>query len=133
MSDPIRVPGDPARAVKDFLAAELPALVGSVGVALELPDDWTPASPAHAVVFDDGGIGKLPVYDAVTVRVTVWAAGRTRAREVAGVCRGMLSARSIPGVSKVSDLSAILVAFDPQNKGTTASFHGRVIARTIAL
>lgn len=133
MSEPIYVPGDPARAIADFYRTELAALVGDVGADLELPSDWTPASPAHVVVFDDGGLSKPPVFDAVTVRVTVWAHGRTRAREVAGVCRGMLSARSVPGVSKLSELSPILVAFDPQNKGTTASFHGRAVSRMLAL
>ncbi|WP_326600504.1 hypothetical protein [Rhodococcus sp. PD04] len=133
MNDQIRVPGDPAKAVRDFLRDELPALVGDVRVALELPEDWTPSSDPAVIVFDDGGISKAPVYDAPRVRVTVWAAGRTRSREIAGVCRGMLGARSVPGVARISDPSTLLSALDPQNKGTTTSFHAKAVVRTIAL
>ena len=135
MSDPIRIAADPARAVKDYLATVLPPLVDGVDptVTLGVPGDWTPASAPHVGVFDDGGPALWPVYDAPRVRVTVWADGRTRAREIAGLCRGIVTARSIPGVARVSDPSALLDARDDHNGGAMASFHVLAIARTIAV
>lgn len=134
MTEPLRGAGDPAESARVFFTAELPALVdGSVSVGIGVPDDWSIGDPAHVAIFDDGGPGRWPVFDAPRVRVTVYADGRARAREVAGLCRALLTYRTVPGVAKVKDPSGILDARDPHTGAILASFHVRAIARTIAI
>lgn len=134
MTEPIRVESDAANAIKDFYLAELDGLVdGPYTVSNGVPRDWTPDSPAHVGVFNDGGPGQWPVFDNPRIRVTVWAAGRTRARRIAAIARGMVSVRRVPGVARIDDPSSIIDARDPHNAGIMASFHVGAVARTVAL
>lgn len=131
---PLRIPGDPARAAKDYLATALPPLLAGADPAfgLSLPDDWTPKSTSHVVVFDDGGEAKWPIVTNPLLRITVWSSGRTRSREIAGLCMAILTAHSIPGIASVRKPSSILDARDSHNGGIMASFTVRATARTIA-
>lgn len=135
MAESLRVLGDPARAVKDFLAAALPPVVSGVdpSVGLVLPSDWTVKSVPHVGVFDDGGPVLWPVVASSRVRVTVWASGRSRAREIASLAMGLVLVRRVPGVAVVRDPSSILDAFDEHNGGQMASFTVQAKARTIAV
>lgn len=132
---PLRVPGDPARAIKDYLAAVLPGLIDGDGptVGLNLPDDWEPASPPHLLVADDGGPTAWPVTTTPRIRLTAWAAGRTVARGVCGIALGVVLSHRIPGVATAGDPSALLEARDDNNDGLMASATVRVQARTLAV
>lgn len=129
-----RVPADPARMVKDFLSVQLPAVAGvpAPTVALMLPSSWSPSSAPAVVVFDDGGGATWPVRTTPLLRITVWAAGRTAARRLAGLALGLLMDREIPGVANVLEPSSMLEDVD-ENGGFMASFTVRAIARTITV
>ncbi|MFC9768835.1 hypothetical protein [Rhodococcus jostii] len=131
---PLRIPGDPARAAKDHLAATIPALISGIDptFGLSLPGDWTPASAPWVVVFDDTGPAVWPIATRPLLRITVWSSGRTRSREIAGLCLGVLLAHQIPGIATARDPSSILDARDSHNNGIMASFTVRATARTIA-
>ncbi|MGB3946129.1 MAG: hypothetical protein WBK76_04825 [Candidatus Saccharimonadales bacterium] len=136
MSEPIRVPADPSRAIADYLTAELPALASppSLTVSRGVPDDWTFGSSApHVGVFDDGGPVRWPIITEPRIRVTVWHSGRDAARELAALVCGILMCRTVPSIATITDPSGILDARDAKNRGLMASFTVKVQARTIAL
>lgn len=131
----LRKPADPAKSAKDYLAATLPDLldINGLTVGLVVPEDWTLKSPPHVSVFDDSGPGRWPVATRPVLRVTVWAKGRTLAREIAGSCAGVLLAHKIPGIANVREPSSILDARDPKNGGLMASFTVRTSVRTLPI
>ncbi|MFH5209270.1 hypothetical protein ACHIPZ_13850 [Antrihabitans sp. NCIMB 15449] len=133
---PFRVPGDPARAAKDHFTSVLPGLVSGTDptVGLTVPSGWDKeTSPAHVGVFDDGGPSVWPITTTPRLRVTVWSNSRTRSREIAGLCVGVLLAHRIPGIAAVTDPSSILDARDPDNGGHMASITVDAVARTLAV
>ncbi|MEU1526357.1 hypothetical protein ABZ413_29590 [Nocardia rhamnosiphila] len=129
-----RTPADPAKLAKNYLASSLPALVGAPAptFGMVLPPGWTTKSAPAVVVFDDGGQNEWPIFTRPTVRVTVWANGRDRAREIAGAAMGVMLTHSIPGISTVTNPTGLIEAIDSNNGGMTASFTVSVQARTIA-
>ena len=131
---PYRLPGDPARAIKDYLASVLPPLVAAPAptLGMVLPSSWSTSSPPAVVVFDDSGPVQWPVTTAPTVRVTVWANGRDRSRAIAGRCLGVLLAHRVPGVATITEPTGLLEAVDENNHGVMTSFTVRALARTIA-
>ncbi|MFD3431156.1 hypothetical protein [Nocardia fluminea] len=134
MSKPYRLPGDPAKAIKDHLASVLPGLVSAPAptVGMGLPSSWSTASPPAVVVFDDTGPVQWPVTTSPTIRVTVWANGRDRSRTIAGRCLGVLLAHRVPGVSTITQPTSLLEAVDGNNNGLMCSFTVRALARTTA-
>ncbi|MGV5046887.1 hypothetical protein [Rhodococcus pyridinivorans] len=131
MTGPIRVPDDTADAVKDYLKAALAGRFSSAPtVGLVLPQNWTPKNAPAVVVFDDGGPSEWPIVTEPRIRVTVWASGRTVARQVAAACVGLLLSRDVPRVAAVRDPSSILDARD-DNGGIMASFTVAVKSRTV--
>ncbi|MGW6699639.1 hypothetical protein [Nocardia sp. NPDC055049] len=134
MSKPYRLPGDPAKAIKQYLGTVVPGLVTAPAptVGLVLPMDWKPDKAPAIAVFDDGGPTRWPVTTAPLVRVTVWADGRDRSRRIAGVCLGVLLSHRIAGVSTITQPSGLLEALDSNNGGVMTSFTVRALARTIA-
>ncbi|WP_280441197.1 hypothetical protein [Nocardia brasiliensis] len=131
---PYRVPADPAKLLKDKLAAVVPGLVAAPAptFGLVVPPSWTTHAPPHVGVFDDGGPNRWPVSTAPTVRVTVWAAGRDRARRIAGVCLGVLLSHRVEGVATITDPTGLVEALDPHNNGQMCSFTVTAQARTLA-
>lgn len=130
---PLRVPGDGAKAAKAHLASVLGGLLGDVEptVSLGLPDEWTPDSPPHVGVFDDGGPLRWPVYTKPRLRLTVWADGRDRLREVAGMCLGVLLAHRIEGLAVVNDPTPLIENGSRDANGAlVASFTVAAIVRT---
>lgn len=123
----MRIPDDTARRIKDFLAGRLTESVG-----LALPSTWSPKSPPHVVVFDDGGPTEWPILTEPRIRVTVWAAGRTASRDLAALCIGLLMTYDVPNVAHVRDPSSILDARD-DNGGIMASFTVAVKSRTVSV
>ncbi len=133
---PLRLPSDAARAIKDYYAAVLPGLIDPPVPTIEIgvPVEWTVGqSGPHLGVFDDSGPALWPIYSEPTVRVTVWANGRTLSRKIAGIALGVLYAHRIPGVAKVDAISSLLEARDPNNAGVMASFTASVKARTLPI
>lgn len=125
-----RIPVDHAGPVKDFLTTQVGADTPAASVALSLPTDWTPTSPVAVVVAADGGsLDEWPVYTGDQVRVTVWAAGRTEARRLAGRCMGWLLALRVPGIG-VRPGTGLIDARDPDTGGFIAGFTVRTRART---
>lgn len=131
---PYRLPGDPARVIKDYLATALPPLVAAPAptVGMVLPSSWSTSSAPAVVVFDDSGPVQWPVTTSPTVRVTVWANGRDRSRAIAGRCLGVLLAHRVPGVATITEPTGLLEAVDENNHGVMTSFTVRALARTIA-
>ncbi|WP_433658037.1 hypothetical protein ACQPW1_39710 [Nocardia sp. CA-128927] len=131
---PFRVPADPARIAKNYLAAVVPALAPPPPTfAMVLPPDWTPVAAPVVVVFDDSGPVVWPVSTSPTLRVTVWAAGRDRSRRIAGVCLGVLLAHRIPGIGSITDPTGLVEDIDAHTKGVMCSFTVRALARTLAV
>lgn len=130
---PLRLPGDPAKVAKNYLASTLPPLVGTPTptFGLVLPAAWKPESPPALVVFDDSGPTRWPVSTRPLLRVTVWANGRDRGRAIAGAALGVLLAHRIPGIATVSEPSALLEALDSNNGGLMTSFTVRTQSRTL--
>lgn len=125
-----RAPGDAADKVEEFLHGR--ADPEELTVGLGLPPKWTPRSTPAAVVFDDGGTQRWPVSTSPQIRVTVWADGRGRARELAGRCLGWLLSSRVPGVSHVRPGATLIDGFDLDNEGFTASFTVIATIRTIS-
>lgn len=132
---PLRRPADPAKTAKNYLASVLPGLVAgpSPTFGLVVPADWTRTKPPHLVVFDDSGPTRWPVSTRPLLRVTVWADGRDRSREIAGIALGVLLSHRIDGIATITDPSGLLEARDANNSGLMCSFTVRAQARTLPL
>ena len=123
-----REPVDVARAVKDWLKADLATRFPSLSVVLELPADWTLGSDPILVVADDGDpLVVWPAATSPTIRVTSWTSGRDRTYIHAALTR-LLTAQ-IPGLAAVLPGTGILEARDAKTRGDLASFTVRARAR----
>lgn len=133
---PFRIPADPAKVAKNYLASVVPALVApppAPTFGLVVPSDWTPAAAPLVAVFDDSGPLAWPVSTSPTLRITVWANGRDRSHRIAGVCLGVLLAHRIPGIATITEPTNLVEAVDDNNHGQMCSFTVRAQARTLAL
>jgi len=132
---PLRLPADPAKVAKNYLATVIPALVAAPAptFGLIVPPEWTPAAAPRVVVFDDSGPVLWPVTTSPTLRVTVWSDGRDRSRRIAGMCLGVLLAHRIPGIASITDPTLLVEDTDPHNQGVMCSFTVRALARTVAV
>lgn len=129
----MRLPDDTALRVKDFLKAEVQVRgFPTVVVGLALPSSWSVKSAPAVVVFDDGGPAEWPILTEPRIRVTVWASGRSAAREIAALCLGLLMSVDVPDVAHVRDPSSILDARD-DNGGIMASFTVAAKSRTVSV
>ena len=135
MTAPLRVPGEMAQPIKDYLAANLPGLLPSdqFTVSLGVPANWTEQSKPHIGVFDDNGPLAWPIVAKHRLRLVVWAGDRTVARRIAGRCAGVILAHRIPGIANVIDPSTLTDGRDPHNGGTTAEWYATVRVRTVAV
>ena len=134
MTAPLRVPGEMAQPIKDYLAATLPGLLSEpVTVSLGLPSNWTEQSTPHVGVFDDSGPMSWPIMSSNRLRLVVWAGDRTVARRIAGRCAGVILTHRIPGIANVIDPSTLTDGRDPNNGGTTAEWYATVRVRTVAV
>jgi hypothetical protein len=123
-----REPIDVARAVKDWLKADLAARFPALSVVLELPSDWALMSSPVLVVADDGDpLVVWPVGTSPTIRVTSWTSGRDRTYIHAALTRLLTAA--IPGIAAILPGTGILEARDEKTRGDLASFTVRARAR----
>lgn len=132
---PARKASDAVKPVKEFLAGILATREPGVRVALSLDSKWVPevdgaAAAPFVVVRDDGGPMEWPIFTVPQIGVTVWSNGRTRSRELAALCQGLLLAHRIPGITNVMAGSSILDDIDPDNGGRIAGFTVPVRIRT---
>ncbi|MGY4098045.1 hypothetical protein ACW2Q0_00530 [Nocardia sp. R16R-3T] len=130
---PARLPGDPAKAAKNYLASVVPGMVAAPAptCGLVLPAAWTTKSPPAVVVFDDGGPTRWPVSTRPLLRVTVWADGRDRARAIAGAAMSVLTSHRVPAIATLSEPSGLLETRDPNTGATLVSFTVRAQSRTL--
>lgn len=130
---PLRLPGDPAKLAKNYLAAVLPAMVGTPTptFGMVLPPDWTTKSAPALVVFDDSGPTRWPVTTLPLLRITVWSDGRDRSRAIAGAALGVLQSHRIAGIATITEPSGLLEARDSNNAGLMCSFTVRTQSRTV--
>jgi hypothetical protein len=125
-------PRDATVPIKDFLADRVLAIDASISAALSLPSEWSPQDPPAVVVFDDSGPVNWPVSTSPQIRVTVWADGRDRVRDIAGKCLGWLLCSKVPGIAHIGPGAALLDGRDERNGGFTASFTVTTIVRTVS-
>ncbi|ORL01564.1 hypothetical protein A6F56_04390 [Prescottella equi] len=118
--------------MKDFLTDQMVLIDPEITAALSLPSEWTPDDPPAVVVFDDSGPVNWPVSTSPQIRVTVWADGRDRARDIAGKCLGWLLCSKVPGITHIGPGVGLLDGRDEQNGGLTASFTVTTIVRTVS-
>lgn len=130
---PVRRPADPAKLVKNHLAATVPALVATPAptFGVVLPANWSLSSPPAVVVFDDGGAPIWPVVTRPLLRITVWANGRDRGIAIAGAALSVLTSQRIPGVATLTQPSGLLEARDSNTGAQLVSFTMRSQSRTL--
>lgn len=94
----VRVPGDPAPAIKSALAAFFGA---AVDVRDEIDADWNvlvPGTKPAIVVDDDGGPVTWPIWSRPIIRVTVYANGKQTARTLRRKAIGGLMSNPPAGI-----------------------------------
>ncbi|MEI8229421.1 MAG: hypothetical protein WCH77_14320, partial [Planctomycetota bacterium] len=99
---------------------------------LNVPEKWKPADTPVLVVADDGGPTMWPAMSRHTIRLTVYAAGRTQARTIASLAACLLGDGRPNGVNHVSsDMGSILDARDPNTGAVLASVLITATSRTV--
>lgn len=132
MSDP-----DPANAIKTAYVGWLAAEYPTCSAVLEADQGYRPTDAAQQLlVADDGGgrlastswaLRKTPLR--ITIRVTAFARGRTLARQIADDAADWIIAHRPAGISRIEDISALLVTKDRDTGAYLASFTMPVIVR----
>lgn len=117
------------RLVGDHLA-DLVDAPATAGVAL--PPDYRREGPPALVVADDGGGILWPVKLDTTIRITVFAVTRSKARGMAAWAMGIVMAQRIPGVAHLWDPSGFLTTVDSKTGAYMASFTVSARARLTA-
>lgn len=116
---PVRLQPDVEQILVDYIAGHRAEDVGT-----QLPDDWQPgSSPFVQVTLDGTPTVDYPIRCVCTVRVTVWATGRTEARDIAAPVQALLL--SHPGDASVQRIGpgvGLYGAKDSRNGGQMASF-----------
>ena len=117
--------------LRDLMALHEPEVTVAVGV----PTDWTPASPAHLqVVWDGTPLRTHPVIAHATVRVVARATTTSEAKRLAGLAEGLLLAHGGgDGIASIRPLAGVLAARDPETRAELASISVRVTVRSIPI
>lgn len=122
---------DPARLIKDGLGGWWSGLGHAPdNLTLHVPDDFTADDGPALLVADDGDstdaslrgpwtLRKLP--RRISIRLTVFAAGRTQARELIDAAADELAANRPAGIARIEDISAPLVTRDRDTGAWLAS------------
>lgn len=124
---------DAERAVTDYLTANLAD--GDTTVGVDLPDDWTTASPDHLVVSNDGTPSHShPVAARPTIRLTAWSRSTTDAKALARRAQGVLCAHpGGDGIANVRFLTGEQPGYDPDHNAQLASATCRVTIRSTGI
>lgn len=122
-----RVQADILPAIADWLTPR----ISEADVRLNVPEKWNPANKAVLVVADDGGPAMWPIMSQHTVRLTAYADGRTKARNIVRLACGLLGYGRPTGVTHVArEMSTILDSRDEDTGAVLASVLLTVTART---
>lgn len=128
MSAPLRVPGDLVTSVIDLLDEHSGLIDADIGFGL--PDSWTVDTRTWVGIFDDSGPARWPIAATVSLRVTVWANGRSEARDIAGRVMSILMTHPIHGVG-IRKPSGVIDARDDSTGAVMASFTAQASVRTV--
>lgn len=116
---------DVERLTRDLLDSLVAVPVG-VGV----PSDWS-GSDYFQVACDGTPVLEHPVVSHATVRIVAWSTSTTRAKELANLALGLLSAHEGgAGIAAIRPLTGLFPARDPENRGELASVTLRVSVRS---
>lgn len=111
----------------DHLAADLEDLDCTVGIGL--PATWSTESDPHVqVAFDGTPTDEHPIRQRSTLRIVVWAATTSAAKELANLAHGLLLARH-----PYRPLTGLLPAHDDEHDAELASFTVRATVRSIPI
>ncbi len=133
---------DAEKAVRALLTAAMAS--PTCTVAIDLPADWTPgvpgdpsrpASPPHVQPQWDGtNLAGHQITATATVRVVVWAATKSLAKDTAARAQALLLAHDgTPPISTVRPGVGPVPARDPDTRAEMAWFTVRVTVRTTPL
>ena len=125
---------DPAKDIKTALVGYLDDEHPTATVVLEVSDAYRPSPTTPMVlVADDGGPDLLHrIFAQPTIRVTVFAAGRTQARAICADIGGWLLANRPAGIARIRNVSAILEAKDDKTGAFMASITMPTIVRPVS-
>lgn len=128
------VQADPAKSVKNALVGYLDDEHPTATAVLEVPDDYRPTLTTPLVlVADDGGPDLLHrIFAQPTIRVTVFAVGRTQARAICADIGGWLLANRPAGIARIRNVSAVLEAKDDKTGAFMASITVPTIVRPVS-
>lgn len=120
---------------KDLLKDLIEPHESEVTVGVGVPANWTKASPDHLQVSLDGTpIVVRSIVAHSTVRVTAWAKSTTRAKQLANLALGLLSAHGGgSGIAVVLPLTGCFPARDTDTGAELASVTVRVTVRSISI
>jgi hypothetical protein len=126
---------DAERLVRALLADLIAEHEDDVTVGVDVPGDWTPASPPHLQVVWDGTPSQVrPVIARCSVRVVARAASTSRAKELAALAEGLLCAYAGgDGIVSIQPLAGVLPARDPDTHAELASITVRVTVRSTSI
>lgn len=125
-----RVQADIVPAIADWLTSR----ISEADVRLNVPDKWKPTDRAVLVVADDGGPAQWPIMSMHTVRLTAYADGRTKARNIVRLACGLLGYGRPTGIAHIAkEMSTILDARDADTGAVLASALLTVTARTASV
>lgn len=126
-----RLPADPAKLVKNALAAYVPTVLAGASAGLELPANWTPTKPVFVLVADDGGGGFENVYTDPIIRVVAFGNSRDPLRTLMSRCAGHLRVNRPVGIANFQGSMTVRDGRDKDTGALLASFVVRAITRTV--
>ena len=101
-------------------------------VGIDLPGEWTTASPPHVMVALDGTPSAAhPIEAYQTIRLTAFALKKTDAKRLCAIAHGTLLAHpGGNGVGRVEYLTGVQPATDPTTGAAIAACTSRVTVRS---
>lgn len=130
---------DPAKAIKDAIAAAWAEDHETWTATLFVADDFAPTDGSPVLlVADDGGVAVtggawLARRDMlrITIRLTAFAAGRTEARQVLDAAVDYLTTNRPAGIARIENVPAVLDTRDRETGAYLASITVPVTVRSV--
>ncbi|MBE5471641.1 hypothetical protein [Mycobacteroides abscessus] len=126
-----RGPADPAKRIKNTLAAYVPTVLTGASAGLELPAAWTPAKPVFVLISDDGGGGFETVYTDPIIRVVAFGNSRDPLRNLMTRCAAHLRVNRPEGIARLQGSMTVRDGRDEDTGALLASFVVKAITRTV--
>lgn len=135
MPEPVWVPADHERLVKDHVKALLLARGKSFTASLGVPGDWTTSSQDHVQVggvvdvVEQGWGPTAPIRTQGPTQITVWSEDATAAKALANLCLGLLIVAKPPApLTSIKPIGGVFTARDERTRAELAFFKVRVSA-----